>query len=248
MILATILLAAVGVSLGLIGGGGSVLAVPVLMYAAGMSAKDAIASSLLLVAVTSVWAGLRYWKKGDVRPYLVFLFSVSGIAGSFIGSQWTHQVSDTVLTTLFASLMILIGAYMMRNISRTQTLVTGICRPNIFVSLLAGLMVGSLTGFLGVGGGFMIVPVLAFLLKCSMQAAIGTSLAIISINSFASFLFHRGQMTVPMPDLMLLGVAMLGGSIVASLIAKKIDAVKLAKLFAILIIVTGIFVFIRTWI
>ncbi len=247
MVLTIALLAMVGLSLGLIGGGGSVLAVPVLVYAAHMVPKDAIAGSLLLVSLTSAWAGVRYWKKGDVRPYLVGLFSLSGIAGSALGSQWTHQVSNEFLMSSFAGIMILIGVYMIRNVSRCSTLVTGICKPNIYISLLAGFVVGALTGFLGVGGGFMIVPVLAFLLKCSMQAAIGTSLAIISINSLVSFFFHHTQMTISTTDLALMAMAMLTGTALSSYFSNKIDSARLAKLFALLIIVTGLCVGLQTW-
>ncbi len=247
MILTALLLAAVGLSLGLIGGGGSVMAVPVLVYVAKVPPKEAIPISLLLVTLTSVWAGARYWKRGDIRPKLVLLFSVSGIAGSLLGSQWTHRVSDTILMTLFASLMAVIGGYMLWNISRCTTLATGVCRPNVFVSLIAGFLVGSLTGFLGVGGGFMIVPVLAFLLKCSMQAAIGTSLAIISVNSLFSFGLHHGRISLPMWDLLIWGMAMLGGAVLSSVFSKKIDTSQLARSFAVLIILAGILILLKTW-
>ena len=179
--LALVLAAFIGVSLGLLGSGGSIITLPVLVYVAGIPVVQAVGMSLVIVGGTSAAGGyLRYRQKAFAGKPAAF-FAVSGMVGAFFGARLTHLVAPAVLLLIFGFLMVTVGAAMLRK--RAEDLAPQSCRPAKCLGI--GLAVGVLTGFLGVGGGFLILPALVLFAGVELKEAIGTSLAIIAFNSFA---------------------------------------------------------------
>lgn len=189
----------IGLSLGALGGGGSILAVPALVYAAGQQAKAATATSLILVAITSVIGIIPHWRADRVRWVAGTVFGLAGIGGSLLGSHWNKAANPDVLLLAFSGLMFVAGIAMVRRLrmptapaprSLSAAAATSVASPSLHVDLptalkvlAAGTGVGLLTGFFGVGGGFVIVPALVLALGFSMPEAVGTSLLVITINS-----------------------------------------------------------------
>jgi uncharacterized membrane protein YfcA len=186
--LALILAFGIGLSLGLLGSGGSIVTLPVLVYVAGVPVPAAVAMSLAIVGGTS--AAGAWWKQrqGLVHWRAAALFSVTGIVGALAGAQLTPLVSPAVLMLIFAALMIAIAARML--VFRGDEAVEPLpdCRP--VRCGLAGFAVGVLTGFLGVGGGFLIVPAMILFARLPMATAVGTSLVVIAVNSLAGLAGH----------------------------------------------------------
>ena len=153
---AMVLAGLVGLSLGALGSGGSIITIPLLVYVAGVPAESAVGMSLVIVGTTSLLGALLHMKNGNVALKPSVLFAVTGMVGSFIGSYGTHLVSRRTLMLLFASIMLIVGIRMWR--AKAVTLLTGTFNASRCLSI--GLAVGVLTGFLGIGGGFLIVPAL----------------------------------------------------------------------------------------
>jgi uncharacterized membrane protein YfcA len=193
----------IGVSLGALGGGGSILAVPVLVYAAGESPTTATTTSLVVVGATAIGGMFAHLRAGRVRVLPGILFGLAGVGGSLVGSKLNHAVDPNVLLLAFAGLMLIAAWRMWINQSepgagdedfepypdpasdratpvKTATRVT----PEVVAKVLGlGTVVGFITGFFGVGGGFVIVPGLVLALGFTMPEAVGTSLLVIAINS-----------------------------------------------------------------
>ncbi len=176
--LAFALAALIGLSLGLLGSGGSIITLPVLVYVAGVPAQPAVGMSLVIVGGTSALGGALNWRRGVFDWRAAGFFALSGMAGALLGARFTHLVSGPVLLLLFGGLMMVVGAQMLRG--REARVRSHECRPAR--CLVTGVTVGALTGFLGVGGGFLIVPALVLAAGLEMKPAIGTSLAIIAVN------------------------------------------------------------------
>jgi len=196
----------IGLSLGALGGGGSILAVPALVYAAGQDPKAATTTSLVLVTVTALVGMIPHWRAGRVRFGAGTIFGLAGIGGSLLGSSWNEAVNEDILLLAFSALM-LVAAYAMwrrlpksvatRSVGAATATSTGhgseadppsagavrFDLATIAKVLVAGSFVGLLTGFFGVGGGFVIVPALVLALGFTMPEAVGTSLLVIAVNS-----------------------------------------------------------------
>lgn len=242
----TALCALVGLSLGLLGGGGSVLMVPVFVYAGGMPATEAIAMSLLVVGLSSAAGAVKYFKQGFVNPRLAALFILPGIPSSYAGARFSGLLSEEQLLSLFGVLMMLISILLYRRASSAVSSDAPVhCRPALGVSLAAGSAVGFLTGLLGVGGGFLIVPAIALLMRCSLYTAVGTSLAVIAVNSAAGFAGHFSMIRTEVPSGILFVAATMGGAVAGTRILGRFSPVLLQRLFAALIFLTGAFVIIR---
>ncbi len=190
MIALTIALAVlVGVALGLLGGGGSILTVPLLTYVAGIEPKHAIAMSLLVVGVTSAFAAITHARAGRVRWRVAVFFGLSAMAGAYAGGRVAHFIPGSVLLVAFAVIMIAAGIAMLRG--RRETEGTDADQPlPVLRIVILGLVVGATSGLVGAGGGFLLVPALALLAGLPMPAAVGTSLVIISVQSFAGLAGH----------------------------------------------------------
>ncbi len=189
----------IGVLLGALGGGGSILTVPVLVYVLGFDAKPAIAMSLLLVGLTSAVGSLGHWRAGhvEIRPALTFgLFAMGGAAG---GARLSSYLPATVQLTMLAVVMVAAGVSMLR--SRPRGEATGdrpppAAQPTLLVWLIP-LAIGALTGLVGIGGGFLFVPALVLLAGVPMRHAVGTSLVVISMNAAAGFAGYLGHVPIP---------------------------------------------------
>jgi len=174
----------IGVSLGVLGSGGSIVTFPVLVYFAGVPARQAVGMSMAIVGTTSLFGALvQLWRR-NVAVKAALIFSATGMAGAFAGSTGTHFLSKRMLLLLFAGLMLLVGSLMLRG-AREMNRKTSCSIPKC---LAVGFGVGLLTGFLGVGGGFLIVPALVLSAGLDTRLAGGTSLAVIALNSMTGLL------------------------------------------------------------
>jgi hypothetical protein len=219
----------VGVSLGLLGGGGSILTVPLLAYVAGMDAKPAITTSLLVVGVTGAIGAITHARADRVRWRVAALFGVAAMAGAYSGGLLARFVPDTVLLIAFAVIMIVAGVAMLRGRKDTHMSAGDQPLPLLKIALL-GVGVGLISGLVGAGGGFLLVPALALMAGLPMPAAVGTSLVVISMQSFAGLAGHLATEHIDwrLGGLVTAAVvgALLGGRLVAS-----IDPAALRKLF-----------------
>lgn len=239
-LLAVTLAGLIGISLGLLGSGGSIITLPVLVYVAGMSPHEAVGMSLLIVGTTSALGATVNLRSGNLDFQAALFFAVSGVLGALLGVRFTHLVSSRVLLLCFGGLMLITGAKML--LGRAPVLGRQ-CRP--VRCLLVGVAVGILTGFLGVGGGFVILPALVLFAGLEMKVAVGTSLAIISVNSFAGLVgqlqFTRFNWPV---TLAFLGAAMLG-MVVGLALSSRVSARRLGGAFAWIIVVLGAFLVLK---
>jgi uncharacterized membrane protein YfcA len=243
MILASTLAVLIGVALGLLGGGGSIITVPVLVYAASIEAQTAVTMALAIVGVTSLVGSAFKARSGLVHKNAAFLFSATGIVGALLGAQLTPLVAPKILLVLFAILMIATAAGMLRKRNGKDLAPSAQCRPWRCAS--AGLGVGAITGFLGVGGGFLIVPAMVHFGKVPLKMAIGTSLVVIAFNSLAGFAGQLRHSTI--------NWATTGGIIVMALIGMRVGFVltprvpreRLSQLFGWSVIAVGVFVLVN---
>jgi len=190
MIALTIALAVlVGVSLGLLGGGGSILTVPLLAYVGGMDPKPAIATSLLVVGVTSAIAASTHARAGRVRWRVAVVFGSVAMTGAYGGGMVARLIPGTVLLVAFAVIMVAAGAAMLRGRKDTNGTVCDRPLPMVRITVI-GLAVGMISGLVGAGGGFLLVPALALVAGLPMPVAVGSSLVVISMQSFAGLAGH----------------------------------------------------------
>lgn len=188
VVAALVLSAGIGISLGLVGGGGSIITVPILVYVAGMPVPQAVALSLAIVGATSAFGAALQAREGNVHLKAALVFGATGMVGALGGARLTPLVPGPLLMTLFAVLMIVVGIRMAQGKAEADEPERAEC--HLAKCGLAGLGLGVLTGFLGVGGGFLIVPALLRFARLPMRQAAGTSLLIIAANSASGFLAH----------------------------------------------------------
>lgn len=180
--------AVIGLALGALGGGGSVLAVPALIYLLGFSPVAATTASLVIVTVTSATALVAHARDGNVRWTTGSLFAVAGIVPAMLAGILAAQVPDAVLTGAFGVVALAAAVRMLRRREAADT--AREARPATATAAGAGL--GAITGFLGVGGGFLAVPALVSILGLRMRLAVGTSLLVITVNSLAALAARTG--------------------------------------------------------
>lgn len=241
----------IGLSLGALGGGGSILTVPALVYLLHQQAHAATTGSLLIVGITALAGTTVHWRAGRVRAAQGITFGILGVAGSYAGTRLSASVNPDLLLSLFAALMLTAAAAMLLRQRRppAETPVTGSrpappADPRRGLAVRCGLKiaaaatgVGLLTGFFGVGGGFVIVPALVLALGFEMPAAVGTSLLVISVNSAAA-LAARLDSGVHF-DWPLLGVftlAALIGTLAGNRVASRVSPARLTTAFTALLI------------
>lgn len=240
----------IGVSLGFFGGGGSILTVPLLVYVFGLPPKQAIASSLLVVAAASVTGAVQHWRAGNVRLRTALLFGVAGMLGAYAGGRAAVFVDGALLLLLFASMMLLTAGAMWRG--RRAPLVSVEPDARAALRLVAqGGAVGLFTGLIGAGGGFLIVPALALWAGLPMPAAIGTSLVIIVMNSIAGFAGYASHVQVDAGLVVTVAATAITGSFLGAGLARRVDPASLRRAFAVFVLVMGGFILVRetqTWI
>ena len=188
---------------------------------------------MAIVGATSLFGALIQWRRGNVAPKAFLIFALVGMAGAFLGSTGTHLLSKRSLLLLFSGVMLMVGAAMLRGGPRRDE--NKAC--NVPRCLLVGFVVGLLTGFLGVGGGFLIVPALVFVAGLDTRMAAGTSLAVIALNSATGLL---GQLRYVSVDWSLFGGLLLfafAGMVAGIALARRIRENVLKSMFAAALIV-----------
>lgn len=180
-ITALLMASLIGVALGLLGSGGTMITLPVLVYVAGIPASQAVAMALVVVGGTSLAGSVMQYRRGHFDLRVALLFAVTGMIGAYAGARLTHLVSQPALLTVFSAIMLGVGVKLFRDRHEVkQPAAQGPARCS-----LIGAAVGVLTGFLGIGGGFLIVPALTLFGGLDIKKATGTSLAVIAMNSLA---------------------------------------------------------------
>jgi uncharacterized membrane protein YfcA len=241
-LLAGTLAALIGLSLGMLGGGGSILTVPVLVYVLGYAPKDAIAVSLAVVGATSLAGALLYWREGLVNLRLAAAFGVVAMAGTALGARAAQALSGTTQLLLFAGVMLVAAVFMLGRAvpsGATGEAATPRTARHVAATAIQGLAVGVLTGLVGVGGGFLIVPALVLLAGVPMREAVGTSLAVIAMNSAVGLRGYLGQAHVGWAFTTLFAGAMVPGMLSGTYLARLVPQSVLRRTFAFLLLALG---------
>lgn len=240
MVITYLLALLIGLLLGLLGGGGSILTVPVFVYLAKMPAKEAIASSLAVVGVVSFFGLLMQIKKKNVDFQVALIFSPVAMIGTYTGAKLSVFISGQVQLLLFAVMMLITAVSMLRKKkepTKPKKLVSPVKKYALIIT--ESLLVGIFTGIVGVGGGFLIVPVLTLLMGLDIKKAVGTSLLIISLKSFSGFYGYWGQVNPNWEFLGIFSTIAVIGIISGIYLLKFISQQHLKKAFAIFLIVVG---------
>jgi len=235
---------AIGVSLGLLGGGGSILAVPILVYVMAVPGKEAIALSLIVVGVASLVGAVPHYLQGNVNLRTALLFSPTAMAGSYLGARLAALplVTPQFQLLCFTAMMFVAAFLMIRKPETPEH--SGAAHPYWQIGL-EGLGVGALTGFVGIGGGFMVIPALVLLGNTPMKEAVGTSLVIIALKSATGVLGYLG--TVPMDGglaLTFTGAAVLGMVLGVGL-SRVVPAKSLEKAFGYFVLAVATFLLVQ---
>jgi uncharacterized membrane protein YfcA len=230
----------IGLVLGLLGGGGSILTVPALVYLVGQTPQVAVTASLMIVGTNSALGALFHRSQGTLNWRVALAFGGTGMLTSYLAAGISKIFSPTLLLVLFALLMLFVALLMILRPTVARKLDEEASR-NWMVVIAAGGVVGILTGVLGVGGGFLIVPALVMLVGLPMQQAVGTSLIIIAMNSLAGVLGHMGDVTLDMRLIAIFVVTGLLGTWSGTKLAQRLENKLLQRLFAVFVLVLAIF-------
>lgn len=247
----------IGVSLGLIGGGGSILTVPVLVYLFGINPVLATSYSLFIVGITSFSSTLNNARQKLINYSVTAIFAITSVSTVFLTRKFIIpiipqeilKIGNFVLTenmlmlTLFAILMIAAALNMIYDKNDNQT--QSIQKDNSSNILIYGLSIGFITGLLGAGGGFLIIPTLVILLKIRIKEAIATSLFIISINSLVGFTSDLGHFNLDWIFLLKISALAILGSFVGAKFSKTINEEKLKKGFGWFVLTMGILILVK---
>lgn len=254
MILVLILSALIGILLGMLGGGGSILMVPMLVYVAGLPAKQAVVISLFVVAVTSLTGLIPHVLQHRFCWKNALIFGLSGMLGAHGGGRIAGLLSAEILLILFAFMMLITATLMLLPSNPPKPANTGrsglpLCptRIPVLAILFDGLFIGFITGLIGAGGGFMIVPALHILGHLPMQAAIGTSLGIISLNSIAALSGYITHVEIPWKLVGLITLACIAGNQLGARLQGLLSPIALRKGFAWLTLVLACFQFYKSF-
>jgi uncharacterized protein len=289
----------IGLSLGALGGGGSILTVPALVYLLHQRPHTATTASLLIVGITALAGMAAHWRAGRVRAVQGITFGVLGVAGSYAGTRLSASIRPDLLLTLFAGLMLVAATAMLRrqrrsagqsgpavaaaasgsplpgtgpdrmtvpaSAGKTRTVTLDRLAPpasgrrtearrsgtpaarRALKIAAAATGVGLLTGFFGVGGGFVIVPALMLALGFEMPAAVGTSLLVISVNSAAALGARLGEgVHLDWPLIGVFTLAALGGALAGNRVASRVSASRLTAAFTVLLIAVAAYTLSRS--
>jgi len=237
---------AIGLALGLVGGGGSILAVPVLVYVLGEPVKEATTASLAIVGTTALVGAAANARVGRVRGRIAVAFGFGGAAGAVAGTALNRLADPHLLLVAFA-LVMLGSAYAMLRRARAEDrgeTPASVRRLAVLIVPL-GVAVGVLTGFFGVGGGFVIVPALVLLLGLPMPVAIGTSLLVIALTSAAALTAHLASGSIDWPVVIVLTAAAIVGTLAGAASGRRLSGARLTQLFAAMIIAVACFLIAR---
>lgn len=230
----------IGGSLGLLGGGGSILTVPALVYLIGQTPQVAVTTSLVIVGMNSALGALFHRVQGTLNWHVALLFGGSGMVVSYLAAGLSKHFSSSLLLVAFAVLMLVIGALLIFRKQAAEDTHDEFAL-SLWKIIGGGMLVGLLTGILGVGGGFLIVPALVMLVGLSFHQAVGTSLIVIAMNSAAGLLGHLSGSTFDVKLILIFILAGLAGTFAGSRLAKRLDTSKLRRAFAVFVVVLALF-------
>ena len=246
----------IGVSLGLIGGGGSILTVPVLVYLFAISPTIAISYSLFIVGLTSLVGAYNNYRRGLVNVKTALLFGSSSITTVFIARKFiipflpdvffkigSFDVTHSLFVMVVFAILMVIASVSMIKFRKVETKSEVKSRPLALVGY--GVLIGLVTGFLGAGGGFLLIPALVILMKLPMKEAIGTSLLIIALNSLIGFTGDIGRHPIDWLFISLLSAIAIAGIFIGGYFNRKVNAEKLKKGFGWFVLVMGVYIIIR---
>jgi uncharacterized protein len=239
LLLAFALALVVGIALGLLGGGGSILTVPLLVYVLGLEAKSAIATSLLVVGVTASAALVLHARAKRVQWRTGLLFGAAGMVGAYLAGRVAEAIPGVVLLVIFGVMMLVTAIAMLRG-RKTPVAPKQQARMPVFKVLLEGLAVGGVTGLVGAGGGFLVVPALVLLGGVSMHVAVGTSLVVVALKSFAGLAGYLGHASIDWTLAGVITAAAVVGSLVGAAWASRVPQRALRRGFAIFVLVMGV--------
>ena len=239
---------AIGLSLGLLGSGGSILTVPVLVFLIGQDEKTAIAGSLFIVGSIALAGGLQFLRAGFIQWRSVLTFGLPGMLGTYLGAILAAYVSGVMQLALFALVMLVASFFMLRPLDLQHADAT----PRATWKIASdGLIVGMITGLVGVGGGFLIVPALVLLGGLGMHQAVATSLIIIALKSFSGFykyldVLDKQSLELDWNTLLIVTALGIAGSLAGSRLARRLPQDKLKRWFGYFLIVMGIYILARS--
>lgn len=245
----------IGISLGLIGGGGSILAAPVLIYVMSVPAKSAFAMTLVIVGVASLIGAIPHWRQGNVNPKIIALFAPASMLGAYLGARLASLpfITPTIQLVTFGVMMLIASITMIRKGASKSEKSPGKVDhhdqhagvPKWLAIALEGLVVGVLTGFIGIGGGFLVIPALVLLGKTPMKEAVGTSLIILALKSVTGFAGYFGHVPIDWNLLLSFTIASSAGILLGSYLNQFVSAKQLEKGFGYFVLVVAIFVLIK---
>lgn len=244
LVLAVVLSLFVGILLGLLGGGGSILMVPILRYVLDIETHRAIAMSLLVVGATSLGALVPHARAGRVRLRTGLAFGAAGMAGAFVAARIARFIPGTVLLFGLAAVMFATAAAMLRGAHREAPAQPHEHAPLRALSrlLLQGFFVGGLAGLVGAGGGFVIVPALLLLGRLPMPEAVGTSLVVLAMNSFAGLAGTLSSTSIELPLALAITASAVAGSVVGGFVAGRTDPSSLRRGFGFFVLAMAGFI------
>lgn len=250
----------IGVSLGLIGSGGSILTVPVLVYLFAVNPVEATSYSLFIVGFTAAIGSVTYFKKGLVNVKTALVFGIPSIAAVFLTRAYiipaipsevftigTFVVTKGVMMMVLFAILMVAASYSMikKDKKKPDNELAGEQKFNYPMILLEGSVVGVVTGLVGAGGGFLIIPALVLLSKLPMKEAVGTSLVIIAAKSLIGFMGEGSGAPINWPLLMGVAAFATAGIFLGIYLSKKIDGSKLKPIFGWFVLVMGIYIIIK---
>ncbi len=234
----------IGVTLGLLGGGGAILSVPILVYILHVPVKSAVPTSLVVVGLTCLVGTFRHHRIGNVNARAALVFAPAAAFGSLVGSRLALMVDSRLQLAIFAVVLIMAAFRMLQAIHVEENAGPAAAKP-LPVLIAIGTGVGLLTGLVGVGGGFLYVPALTLLAGLDMKHAVGTSLALITVSCAAGLAGYLGRVDLDWTLIVIFtGLAFVGVGIGSALVP-KVDATKLRRGFAVLMLVMGVLVLVR---
>lgn len=246
----------IGLILGLLGGGGSILSIPILVYLFHVDAILASAYSLFIVGVTSFVGAIPKYKEHLVNVRTGLAFGIPSIISIFSTRRWIVPAIPEVIwqteSFIFTKRILVLGIFALLMILASFSMIRG--RKELtsddqgfrtFLVVVEGIIIGFLTGLVGAGGGFLIIPALVFLTGLPFKTAVGTSLFIIAINSLMGFLGDVLNYTMDWPFLFSITLLAVTGILVGNRLQKKISAIKLRKAFGWLILLMGSWILLR---
>ncbi|MGQ0764204.1 MAG: sulfite exporter TauE/SafE family protein [Gemmatimonadota bacterium] len=242
----------VGVVLGLLGGGGSILALPIFLYVFGVAAKPAIAMSLAVVGMSAFVGFLTHWRQGTVNVAVALPFGFFAMIGAFATARLTRFVPERIQLALFTLFAATAALLMLRDppphgdrAETTAASTNALPRWRRALNVGQGLGVGVLTALIGAGGGFVIVPALTLVARIPIKVAVGSSLLVIAMNAAAGFLGYLGQVEIIWPLVASFTLVAGVGAVLGTRLARRVSQRTIRRSFAFMIMILGGYLVLR---